>query len=136
MDHGSVEVNGVTFSHADLFAVVDDFYTRIQHDPILKVPFQSVADWPEHIERLTHFWWVRFGGKPYLLNHYNPVAKHFFAGFNRELLARWLSIFHATLADHLTPEQVQLWKVISERMGQALAMKNEMFKEAYESRQG
>lgn len=131
----SVNVNGVSFNHEDIFRVVDDFYTRIQNDSVLQVPFRSVGDWPEHIQRLTHFWWVRFGGKPYLFNHYNPVAKHFFAGFNRELLTRWLSIFHETLQTHLTPEQAALWKLVSERMGEALSIKNELFRREYESRE-
>ena len=132
--HQMVSVNGVDFSHAEILAVIDDFYTKIQHDPILQVPFRSVADWPEHIQRLTHFWWIRFGGDPYLFNQYNPVAKHFFAGFNRELLTRWLSIFHETLQTHLMPDQAELWKLISERMGEALFVKNEFFRREYESR--
>lgn len=131
----SVNVNGVDFDHDEILRVVDGFYTRIQRDPILQIPFRSVGDWPDHIQKLTHFWWVRFGGKPYLFNHYNPVAKHFFAGFNRELLARWLSMFHETLETHLRPEQATLWKVISERMGEALFMKNELFRREYESRE-
>lgn len=133
-DEKALNLNGVNFARDDIFRVVDDFYTRIQHDPILKVPFASVGDWPEHIERLTHFWWVRFGGKPYLFNEYNPVLKHFFAGFNRELLTRWLSIFHETLQAHLTIEQAALWKLISERMGEGLFAKNERFKKEYEGR--
>lgn len=131
----TVEVNGVIFTHEDLFKVVDDFYTRIQQDPILQVPFRSVGDWPEHIQRLTHFWWIKFGGDPYLFGYYNPVAKHFFAGFNQDLLTRWLALFHATLDTHLKPEQSALWKLISERMGQALSVKNEMFKREYEKRE-
>ncbi|MBX2996827.1 MAG: group III truncated hemoglobin [Bdellovibrionaceae bacterium] len=131
----TVNVNGVEFAHDDIFRVVDDFYTRIQRDPILQVPFRSVGDWPEHIQKLTHFWWVRFGGKPYLFNHYNPVAKHFFAGFNHELLTRWLFIFHDTLQMHLTPEQVGLWKLISAQMGKGLSVKNELFRREYESRE-
>lgn len=136
--HGSdysVIVNGVSYTHDDISFVVDDFYTRIQNDAILSVPFKSVADWPEHIERLTHFWWVRFGGKPYLFNYYNPVAKHFFAGFNRDLLQRWLVLFHETLKNRLTGDQADLWKAISERMGEALAAKNELFRREYESQQ-
>lgn len=131
---GTLQINGVEFAHADLHRVIDDFYTRIQHDSVLKIPFASVGDWPEHIEKLTHFWWVRFGGKPYLFNHYNPVAKHFFAGFNRELLLRWLSIFQDTLKDQLKPEQAQVWTMISERMGEVLSAKNEHFRSQYESR--
>lgn len=131
----TLDVHGVIFSHQDLFDVVDDFYTRIQKDDLLSIPFQSVHDWPEHIERLTHFWWIRFGGRPYLISDYNPVLKHFFAGFNETLLKRWLSLFHQTLSDHLSPEQVQMWSMISSRMGQALNMKNEMFKQHHQEAQ-
>lgn len=131
-----VKVNGVEFTHDDLFRVVDKFYARIRLDPVLSVPFKSVADWPEHIERLTHFWWIRFGGDPYLFSHYNPVAKHFFAGFNRELLTRWLSLFHETLWSQLNENQANLWQVISERMGEALAGKNDSFRREYESKLG
>lgn len=128
-----VTVNGVEFSHDDIFHVVDDFYGRIQRDPVLQVPFSSVGDWVEHVQKLTHFWWIRFGGEPYLFNFYNPVAKHYFAGFNRELLTRWLFIFHETLQTHLSSEQVALWKLISERMGDSLDMKNELFRREHES---
>lgn len=126
-----VELNGIKFAHEDIFNVVDDFYTRIQHDPVLQVPFKSVGDWPEHIQRLTHFWWVRFGGEPYMFNRYDPVAKHFFAGFNRELLTRWLAIFHDTLRTHLNSRQIALWKLISERMGESLSAKNEFFRSGF-----
>lgn len=128
-----VNVNGIAFTHDDIHRVVDEFYTRIQEDPVLEVPFRSVEDWPEHIRKLTHFWWIRFGGSPYLFNHYNPVPKHFFAGFNRDLLTRWLALFHETLRARLKPEQAALWTQISERMGEALFMKNEIFRQEYES---
>ncbi len=134
-DSDTVELNGVSFTHHDLFTVVDQFYGQIQNDPILSVPFKSVEDWPEHIQRLTHFWWIKFGGESYLFSHYNPVAKHFFAGFNRELLTRWLSIFHRTLDTHLNPDQAALWKLISERMGEGLSAKNESFKKLYQEQQ-
>lgn len=127
----TIDVNGVVFSYENIFSVVDDFYTRIQNDPLLEVPFRSVHDWPEHIERLTHFWWIRFGGRAYLISEYNPALKHYFAGFNEQLLKRWLELFHDTLKDHLNPEQCELWTRISERMGQALTQKNEMLKEYY-----
>ncbi len=125
-------VNGVSFTHGDIYNVVDDFYTRIQGDVMLKVPFQSVHDWPEHIQRLTHFWWIRFGGKPYMFAEYNPVLKHFFAGFDGLFLSRWLQLFYETLCSHLNPDQIQLWKMVTERMGQSLSIRNEHFKEYYE----
>ena len=130
----TVKVNGVEIAHDDLLLVIEDFYARIQRDTVLQKPFESVEDWPEHIQKLTHFWWVRFGGEPYLFNHYDPVAKHFFAGFNRDLLKRWLITFHETLQTHLTAEQTAVWGLVSERMGEALSMKNDLFKRQYESR--
>lgn len=131
-----VIVNGISFKHEDMFKVVDQFYTRIQSDPLLKVPFASVHDWPDHIERLTHFWWIRFGGKPYLpLVTYNPVEKHFFAGFNQEFLQRWLMLFQNTIEKNLNTEQAELWILISRRMGQALSMKNDFYSKAYQEQQ-
>ena len=131
-DTDAVILNGINFTHLDIFNVVDEFYTRIQNDPILKVPFQSVHDWPEHVKRLTNFWWMKFGGTPYLFAQYDPVTKHFFAGFNEELLSRWLSIFHDVLKEKLQPAQYEIWKTISNRMGQGLTFKNELFRQAYE----
>lgn len=131
-----IEVNGVLFSYMDIFSVINDFYGRIQTDPILQAAFKSVEDWPEHIKNITHFWWVKFGGCAYMFNQYNPVPKHFFAGFNRDLLNRWLFIFHQTLNTHLTQEQVVLWTVISTRMGEGLAIKNDHYKLMYESKNG
>jgi len=127
-----ISVNGIEFTHADIARVVDTFYYRVQKDPLLQVPFQSVHDWPEHIARLTHFWWIKFGGKPYMFSQYNPVVKHFFAGFNEELLARWLMLFHQVLQEQLSPEQAELWALVSKRMGQGLSVKNELFRRAQE----
>lgn len=122
-------VKDVVFTHGEIFKVVDDFYTRIQNDPVLKVPFESVHDWPEHIERLTHFWWIRLGGTAYLFTQYNPIIKHYMAGFNKELLSRWLQIFHETLKDNLSPVQAELWTLIAQSIGQSLAIKNELYKQ-------
>jgi hemoglobin len=131
-DSKEIIVNGVSFTHGEMFRVIDDFYTRIQNDELLKVPFQSVHDWPEHIQRLTHFWWIRFGGEPYMFTHYNPARKHFFAGFTNELLTRWLHIFGDTLKAHLREDQVQLWSFAAARMGQAVSFKNELMHREFE----
>lgn len=127
-------VNGVSFAFEDVFRVVDDFYGRIQRDPVLSVPFQSVHDWPHHVERLTQFWWLRFGGRPYMFSEYNPVAKHFHAGFNEAFLNRWLSLFHTTIRDHLNNEQIEFWTLLSTRMGQGLTIRNEYYRREHEAR--
>lgn len=133
-ENESVCIQAVSFSHKDIYNVVNDFYGRIQADPILQIPFDSVENWPDHVERLTHFWWARFGGKPYLDYQYNPGVKHFRAGFDRDLLTRWLGIFHDTLSVQLKPDQIELWAVITERMGEALSLKNEIILKHHEQR--
>ncbi len=125
----TIEVQGVPFTFEQVFSVVDTFYQRIQIDEILKVPFQSVHDWPEHIDRITHFWWIRLGGTPYLFTTYNPVQKHFEAGFNKELLERWLSIFKSVQEEKLNQQQVAVWSFIAERIGQGLTIRNDMLRE-------
>ena len=124
---------GVSFYHEDIHSVVDAFYRKVEKDPLLREPFHSVHDWPEHIKKLTHFWWMRLGGEPYMFAQYNPVAKHFFAGFNRLFLTRWLELFHETIDDKLNPEQADLWKSLSSQMGEGLFMGNELFKKRREA---
>lgn len=131
-----LSINKIFFSHQNIYDVVNHFYKKVSEDELLKIPFASVHDWPEHIERLTHFWWARFGGEPYMFTYYNPVEKHFFAGFNESLLKRWLNLFHETLNQHLSPDQARLWRMISESMGDSLNQRNELYKEHYEKEHG
>lgn len=122
----SIIAANVKFDHNEIYAVVDKFYRRVSEHPSLQVPFQSVHDWPEHIDRMTQFWWLRFGGKPYMYSQYNPIHKHFHAGFNKEYLSYWLELFHQVLDEELNKEQVLLWKDLSSQMGQGLLIRNEM----------
>lgn len=123
-----IDVDGLPFTFAEIHSVVDTFYTKVQSHEKLKVPFASVHDWPHHIERLTHFWWIRLGGKPYQKGMYNPVEKHFIAGFNQELLTAWLSLFEQTLRETLAEEKATFWLEMATRTGQALTVKNELYR--------
>lgn len=126
-----ISLNRISFSHSDIRRVVDQFYRRVELDPVLSVPFRSVENWPNHIEHMTHFWWIRFGGPSYLDISYNPVKKHFAAGFNLAFLSRWLTLFQSTLETSLSPEQAHLWGIVAERIGQSLSMKNDYYKKEY-----
>jgi hemoglobin len=132
--HEALDLDGTPLSWGEIHTVVDTFYGRIQTDPILEVPFRTVLDWPHHIERLTHFWWIRLGGRPYLNGMYNPVEKHFLAGFNPPLLKRWLALFKKTIEENVSPEAGVLWIEIAEHMGQALSMKNDAYSEMMKDR--
>ena len=127
----SVYFNKVEFSHEQISAVVDSFYRKVQEDEVLKEPFRSVQEWPKHIERLTHFWWSRFGGAPYMDAIYDPMGKHYEAGLDEAFLSRWLGLFHETLGEHLSPEQVHAWTKLAERMGAGLLAGNEALRKKW-----
>lgn len=129
-----VEIKSIHFTFQDIFKVVDAFYKEVAFDPLLSVPFKSVTDWPHHIERLTHFWWIRFGGRAYLEGSYDPIGKHFEAGFNQEFLERWLALFKEVVNRELTSAQAEIWETITISMGTALSRNNEMMKLHYSSK--
>lgn len=75
-------------------AVVDQFYARMRHDPILGPVFNgAITDWDEHLQKLADFWSSvmlrsgRYKG--------NPVAAHLRqAGvITPEMFDRWLSLW-------------------------------------------
>jgi len=119
-----VSVDQVKFHHFSIYSVVSHFYTNVAKDPILSKAFEDIKDWPHHIDLMTHFWWIRLGGKPYLDYSYNPIPKHFAKGFNGELLARWLSLFEESLNQYLDEEQVKLWLSIAQSIGAFLLKRN------------
>jgi len=132
-DSETIEVHSVSFTFANINEVISDFYQKVAVDPMLKVPFHTVTDWPHHVERLTHFWWIRFGGDPYMQVSYNPPEKHFQAGFNKEFLTKWLALFQETLDSRLNENQAKLWGNIAERMGESLSIRNDLIKQVVES---
>lgn len=132
-DLDTLDLDGVTLRFAEIYRVVDVFYSQVQKDPQLKIPFGSVKDWAHHVDRLTHFWWIRLGGRPYQQGMYNPVEKHFLAGFNQVLLTRWLELFRETLRKNLESKAADRWDEIASSMGDALLFKNQQYA-AYQQR--
>ena len=129
----SIEVNSVQFSFGDMYKVINAFYAKVAVDDHLHGPFSVVDDWPHHIDRLTHFWWIRFGGRPYMDVQYDPIGKHIETGFTEGLLEIWLDLFKEVLNEKLTPPQAQLWSHFAERIGEALNRNNEMMKKVLRS---
>jgi len=125
----TVEFEGASFSHETIFKVVNSFYHKVQEDEVLKVPFSSVKDWDRHIKKLTNFWWIKLGGKPYLGYRYNPIAKHYEAGFDEHFLKHWLSLFSDTLKEHLSDQQFDVWMSMAERIGNHLTERDQVFRQ-------
>lgn len=122
---GSVQLGETSFTWHEIFSVIESFYAKVAQDELLSVPFARVTDWPLHVKRLTHFWWVRLGGKPYLHLTYNPILKHFEAGFTQPLLNRWLGLFDETLRSKLGAEKAVAWLDLAQKMGTFLNQQNE-----------
>lgn len=112
--------------HETVCRVVDDFYGRVQHHPTLAEPFERVQDWPEHIARLSHFWWTTLGGERYRNDQYHVLAKHGPIGITDALVDDWLALFRTTLEDHLTQEQADFWYEYAEQLGQSIRMLAQM----------
>lgn len=126
LPEAELNVYGVHFRWLDISKVITLFYQRVAVDQLLRIPFASVEDWPHHIERLTHFWWIRFGGPPYLDVRYDPIGKHFESGFNHHFLERWLELFDRILRETLNPQQAKLWQEFATSMGASLERNNEL----------
>ncbi len=130
-----IKIKEYEFPFAQVSAVVFQFYQMVTIDELLKQPFSSVEDWPHHIENLTHFWWCRLGGYPYMQTTYNPVEKHFQAGFNQVFLKRWLELFREVLQNNLSLEQAEIWASLAERMGTALSVNHENYAKMRQAQQ-
>ena len=105
--------------------VVDDFYDRIQNHPTLSKPFSIVTHWKEHKEKIAEFWWVVLGGIPNSPYKYDPVNKHFAAGFTQELLEDWKALFFEVLSQHLPLNLAQAWQSRVELIGGNLLIQND-----------
>ena len=57
-DTDFIMLTGEEFKIEEIKQVLSKFNLKVETDDLLKFPFQSVHNSPEHIERLTHFWWT------------------------------------------------------------------------------
>ena len=83
--------------------LVDRFYAKVREDRVLGPVFNSaIADWPEHLEKLSAFWSSvmlttgRYKG--------NPMAAHLRHGRSIEpaMFGRWLQLWRETAQETLS----------------------------------
>ena len=104
--------------------VVETFYGRVQHDPVLGPMFaRHVTDWAPHLLRMQAFWrsvllrTAEFQRSP----RGAPPALHVaIDGIGREHFARWLTLFSAVLGERLEPEAAQQWRRRAHAIGETL----------------
>ena len=110
-------------SESALALLVDRFYARVRRDPEIGPLFEAaVADWPEHLEKLTAFWSSvmltsgRYKG--------SPMAAHMrHAGaITPAMFDRWLELWGATADENLSPNDAALIRVKAERIAESLKL--------------
>lgn len=125
----------VELTQAQIAAVVDAFYDRVQADPSLSVPFAVVKDWPKHKAIISHFWWMTLGGERYMDYAYNVAPKHREVGFTPDLLdANWLPLFEQTMRELLPTELADIWMAQAKRIGGSLKLHFEFAQRRDESK--
>jgi len=94
-------VADVDINEDQITPLLERFYERVRQDSELGPVFEIVADWDEHIERLTDFWSSvmlttgRYKG--------NPLAMHIMHAekIRPEMFDRWLAIWKLTTEEVL-----------------------------------
>jgi len=113
------DISGI--DEAALQRLVRLFYARVREDAALGPVFEdAIADWPEHLDKLTAFWSSvmltsgRYKG--------NPVAAHLKhqARITPALFERWLEIWAVTTTDILPPEAAAAMQAKAARIAQSL----------------
>jgi hemoglobin len=111
-----------TVTEDELRRLVDGFYARVRTDAVLGPVFNpAVSDWPEHLEKLSHFWSsiMLTSGK----YHGNPMAAHYkhLAKITPEMFARWLTLWRETTAE-VVPQAAPELQAKAARIAESLKL--------------
>lgn len=103
-----------------ILPVLERFYKKVRRDPMLGPVFAVVADWPEHLQRLTDFWssLMLTSGK----YKGNPVAMHLIHADRIEpaMFERWLAIWRETTNEMLPLSVAQEMQIKAGRIASRL----------------
>jgi hemoglobin len=109
-------------TESELGRLVDRFYAKVRADEMLGSVFNpAVSDWPEHLEKLTHFWSsiMLTSGK----YHGNPMAAHYkhLAKITPEMFTRWLKLWGETTAE-VVPQAAPELQAKAARIAESLKL--------------
>lgn len=106
-----------------LRTLVERFYARVREDVELGPIFNdAIADWPEHLEKLTAFWSSvmltsgRYKGQPV------PAHRKHGGRITPELFDRWLGLWNATTRDMMPPEAAAALQDKAARIAESLQL--------------
>ena len=101
--------------------LVDTFYARARQDDLIGPIFEAaVADWDEHIAKITDFWSSvmlrtgRYSGR--------PMHPHLVLPLTNEHFDRWLVLFEATARELCPPEIADAFIVRARRIADSFEM--------------
>ena len=101
--------------------LVDRFYAKVREDQVLgPVFYGAIADWPEHLEKLSAFWSSvmltsgRYKGRP-LPAHIKHSAR-----INADSFERWLSLWETTTAELFQPDVARTFQEKARRIAESL----------------
>lgn len=106
-----------------LSTLVDRFYARVREDAVLGPVFNgTVADWPEHLDKLSAFWSSvmlttgRYKG--------NPMVAHIKHGsaIQPEMFGRWLGLWRDTARELLEERDAAAVIAKAERIAESLQL--------------
>ncbi len=115
------QVTGI--NEAVLEKLVERFYARVREDTELGPIFNdAIADWPEHLHKLTAFWSSvmltsgRYKGQ--------PVPAHFKHRdrITPELFGRWLALWNTTTAELMEPAAAAALQAKAARIAESLQL--------------
>lgn len=110
-------------TEAQLSVLVDRFYAKVRDDAVLGPIFNgAIADWPEHLEKLTAFWSSvmltsgRYKG--------NPMAAHLKhrEAIRPQMFDRWLELWRETAAQTLGEHGAANVTAKAERIAESLQL--------------
>lgn len=108
---------------AGLQRLVDRFYARVREDAELGPIFNdAIANWPEHLEKLTAFWSSvmltsgRYKGQP-VPAHMKHVGR-----ITPELFDPWLDLWNETTTELMSPEAAAALQAKAARIAESLQL--------------
>ena len=104
---------------ATVAAVVEGFYAKARHDPVIGPVFNRVipeAQWPHHIATITEFWSSMLLGTASYFGR--PMPKHIaIPELSDAHFVRWLALFRETVEELCPPDVAALFVERAERIG-------------------
>jgi len=113
-------MDAAKLEESQILPVLERFYGKVRRDPMLGPVFTVVADWPEHLQRLTEFW----SSLMLTTGKYkgNPVAIHLIHADKIEpaMFERWLAIWRETTDEMLPLAVAQEMQIKARRIASRL----------------